>query len=199
MKAETSQFIPWPEIKVSYEELRSSGKSHNQASKELSTRFPVTRIGIRKRAEAEGWAKDVPAHSFKAIQAANNTQIAHDPTYPKANPERIASILGMVAMGAPEYLAAQQNGIDRTTLADWKTADPAFSKAVDAAKASRAIHRVGKIEEASDRGDWKASAFLLSRDPLTREDFGEQQSKGGIAIQINITRGDDVETVVSSQ
>lgn len=190
-----SQFIPWPEIKVSYEALRAEGKSHNTASKELSKRFPVTRIGIRKKAEQEGWAQDIPAHSHNALQAAQNTEIARNPDYPKATPERLAAILDRVATGAPEYLAAQANGIDRTTLGDWKAADPAFAKAIEQAKASRAIHRVNKIEEASDRGDWKATAFLLSRDPLTKEDFGEQQSKSGIAIQINITRGDAQDNV----
>lgn len=192
-------FIPWPEIKVSYEALRSEGRSHNQAAKELSTRYPVSRIGIRKKAEQEGWAQDVPAHSHNALKAAQSTAIAHDNSYPKATPERLAAILDMVARGAPEYLAAQSNGISRTTLAEWKATDLTFSNALEAAKSNRAIHRVNKIEEASDRGDWKATAFLLSRDPITKEEFGEQQQKSGIAIQINITRGDEVDTVVSTQ
>lgn len=194
-----SQFIPWPEIKVAYEGLIAEKRTPHQASKELSQRFPVTRQGIRKKAKQEGWADGmIPGASQNAIQAANATEIAHNSEYPKATPERLAAILEAVATGAPEYLAAQLNGIDRTTLADWKAADPSWSKAVDAAKAGRAIHRVGKIEEASDRGDWKASQYLLARDPLTREQFGEQQAKPSIAIQINISRGDDVETSVVS-
>lgn len=194
-----SQFIPWPEIKVSYEALRAEGKTHNQAAKELSTRFPVTRVGIRSKAENEGWADNEVRPHENAIQAAKSTQIAHDSEYPKATPERLAVILDSIASGAPEYLAAQKAGIDRTTLADWKAIDPSWARAVEQAKASRAIHRVNKIEEASDRGDWKASAFLLSRDPLTKEDFGEQQSKSGIAIQINITRGDAQDGVTLEQ
>lgn len=172
--------IPWPEIEACYK--------GGETATVLSKRYPVTRQGIERRALKYGWVRAKPEEAVSSfLQVAQATDIINSEAR-LATPQKVAAILQTISNGATERLASIANGLSPATLTEWKGKDPKLSAAIDAARANRAIHRAGKIEEASDRGDWKASQYLLERDPMSKDDYADIRGSGGLNIQINIHR-----------
>lgn len=155
----------------------------------LGKLYPVTKQGIEKRAKKEGWLSAVAEGVTNWLTVARSTDIGSD-TNRRVTPEKLAGILQAVAAGAPEGLAAQAAGFRPATLSEWKADDPSLANAIATARSQRALKRIDNIEKAGDRGDWKASAYGLERDPLTREAFAQHGMGGGITIVLNIPRDD---------
>jgi hypothetical protein len=70
-------------------------------------------------------------------------------------------ILASVEKGLPFVLCCSVAGISRSAFFQWKAEDAAFADRIDAALARGAERRLKRIEDASDAGDWRASAWLL--------------------------------------
>lgn len=181
--------VNWIAIKASWE----SGITSYQLAKE----YPVTRQGIDKKAKTEGWTRDGDNQQPGGwLAVAEQTSIVSDDHY-KATPKRLAAIFEAISGGAAEGIAAQANGIDPKTLQRWKRADPSLAEAIEVARAQDALRDIGNIRKAGDRGDWKASAYRLERNDLTKAAYAGQAS-GGITIVLNIPR-EPLEPVIEGQ
>ena len=82
----------------------------------------------------------------------------------------------------------------------WRAADPQFAGQIEAAQAYHVNEHVGVIDYAGrDVKDWKASAHLLSKNPLTKAEFGDIAKAGGpvINVVLNVARGSAAMTPVT--
>ena len=178
--------VNWIAMKAEWE----GGKT----SYRLSQEYPVTRQAIDKRAKKEGWSRDAGNQQPGGwLAVAEQTNIIDEPRV-GATPEKLAGILEALSAGGTQEIACRANGISPDTFRRWCERDKALAHAVDAAKSQRALKRIGNIEKAGDRGDWKASAYLLERDEQTKGSFGGHTGSGGITIVLNIPR--EPETII---
>jgi len=76
---------------------------------------------------------------------------------------RVKKVCAAVAQGLTYQDAAALAGINRHTLAAWRTAHPEFADALEQAESEFVRHHVGNIVAAADSGTWQASAWLLER------------------------------------
>jgi hypothetical protein len=74
---------------------------------------------------------------------------------------RAKIIYDSVARGIPYNHACAIAGISVQTFCDWRKRSPVFQQRLDEAIARGVESRLKKIEQASDAGDWRASAWLL--------------------------------------
>ena len=177
---------PWLEIKARI----ISGETPYRIEKDLNNRgIKITRQGIAKRAKKEGWEPDGNGGYLSVAENLPITQREdHGVSRGLRTAERVASILQALHDGAPEYLAAEANGIAAKTLTEWKKEDPQFAAAVHQARMGNLVGQVKVIHDAGKRGDWKAADRLLQVAPETKEVFGASGG-GGVTIVLNIQRG----------
>ena len=174
----------WPYIRLRYE----SGETAYTISKRMGGK--PSKQAIMKRAAKEGWEQgqaspELPAR-LPIVAAALNVESR------KLTDEVLQIILGMVANGSPEGIAAQAAGIHPTTLIDWKKQDPRLKDAIHRARAGKLSEWIARIDSASQK-DWKAAQALLQAAPETRDQFGKTDGKGSkLEIVININREDGV-------
>ena len=79
----------------------------------------------------------------------------------KFTPQTVERVLRCVERGMPLSLAASAAGVTFQTLSTYRTKHPAFAVALLEAVATGVEKRLKKIEDASEAGDWRASAWLL--------------------------------------
>jgi hypothetical protein len=79
----------------------------------------------------------------------------------KFNPKTVKRVLCCVEKGMPLSLASSAAGFSYTTLSDYRAKHPQFAEALKRSIAKGVEKRLKKIEDASDAGDWRASAWLL--------------------------------------
>lgn len=96
----------------------------------------------------------------------------------KRTPENAALILALVEKGVPEGLAAQRAGIDPDTLTNWKHDDPEMADLVEIARTEAVCRKIARVDEAGQRGDWKADSWYLEKSRLTRDEFGAGGNQG---------------------
>ena len=77
-------------------------------------------------------------------------------------PERAKVIAEAIGRGVPIAHAARIAGVSPTCLHDWRAKDAAFEQQIQEAIARGIEARLAVIERASEAGDWRASAWLLS-------------------------------------
>ncbi len=75
--------------------------------------------------------------------------------------ETVERVLLCLEKGLPMNLAANAAGISTQTLYNYRDQHAEFDKAVEEAIARGVEKRLDKILEASEKGDWRASAWLL--------------------------------------
>ena len=90
----------------------------------------------------------------------------------KLTPETRRRILRCIRRGMPLNLAASAAGVALSSLHKWR-AQKSFGDAVANAIACGVDSRLKKIEDASDTGDWRASAWLLEH--CTPEHFAKSR------------------------
>lgn len=163
--------IDWPSIRLRH--LR--GEALYSISKSLDWR--PTRQGIAARAKKEGWTKTTNGQ----IQVYDDNQQLTD-----ARNIQKDIILQAVLAGATYKLAAAKAGVSEKTIERWRKKDPDFATLVVKARAQRLVKHEENINDAGDRGDWKASAYMLERDPLTKDQYAKQEESPKTAIQFNI-------------
>lgn len=78
----------------------------------------------------------------------------------KLTPQTRRRILRCIRRGMPFSLAASAAGVALSSLHKWR-GQHSFGDAVQKAIGQGADARLKKIEDASDAGDWRASAWLL--------------------------------------
>lgn len=140
--------------------------------------LPISAAAIRNKAIRGSWER------LPGVEAPRSQP---DPI---ARDQRHGAVLAALADGATLTLAATIAGVNATTLANWRSADARFAAQCDEASAGFARRHLSHISKAGDRGDYKASQWLVSRHRLTREDYGDQQARGsgGLTIVLNIPR-----------
>ena len=107
------------------------------------------------------------------------------------NDDNKGIVIAQIARGASYRLAAACVGVADRTLRDWRAKDSDFAAACDAAKACLMVDQVNNIVEAGNRGDWRASAWLVERSDATRADYRtEDRSDEPIRVVLQIDRGD---------
>lgn len=187
--------VDWPEIRRRYQ----AGETLTAIAED----YGISRTAIRKRGRKEGWyAPGVPVPARNHLGGTNGTSTAQRLANPETHADRQIAIFGKrtdenaavilhsLEQGMPLYLAAQTAGISKATLDRWRDEDEAFEAQIVAAQARWAERQVTQIDEAGKRGDWKASAHLLSKHPVSREWFGEGKGNSGpaIMVQVNVDR-----------
>jgi hypothetical protein len=178
--------IPWNEIRDRF----IKGESATAIAKD----YPVSRQAIQKRAKKEGWEKD------GWLERAKETPTAKAVAKPKTNrekvivslgkrtPENAAEICRLIERGVPHTVAAEAVGMHRDTLRAWRNDDPDIDAMVHAARKRSIARKIERIDEAGERGDWKADAWHLERAPETRAEFGGSKTHdvGGITVILNV-------------
>lgn len=162
--------IDWPAIRLRY----LNGQTAYSISKDLGGR--PTKQGIAQRAEREGWGK---AKEGKILVYNGNGVLTDNKVVQKD------LILQALMEGTTYATAAAKAGVSKKTLSRWREKDPDFATLVMEARGQRLAKHEQNINDAGDRGDWKASAYMLERDPLTRDQYAKQEAPQ-TAIQVNV-------------
>ena len=186
--------VNWERIRQRYE----AGESANAIAKTVE----VSKQAILKHVKAKGWKQSQLGVNNLKRQAADNRALATMATQGRApiafqhwwgkdTPESRAKILDALDKGATYELAAKAAGLSRMTLHDWRRKDPDFAEACEAAKANHVVEHVGVIDDAGrETRDWKASAHMLAKNPLTKAEWGEAKGGGpSITVNLSVDRG----------
>lgn len=193
--------VPWNEIKRLYE----AGKAANAIAKDMTAQGDkISKQAILKRAGREGWKVNPSAVKVRGVATAweeaelpptatgnqlmagpsrSATQIAN---WGRRTPENAVRILTNLAEHGDIKLAAQAAGIHPDTLKRWRESDADFAGQVESAQAQFLQTRLGNVVRAGDRGDWKADQWLLSKNEVTKDTYGEVNSGGTGGITVNL-------------
>lgn len=202
MPQQSKPGVNWDAIRQRYE----AGETPREIWR---TDVGVTRQAIEARVKKHGWRQTEAARKIAEHQQMVRQQaatLANSPYAPvpvqacwgKDTPETRAHILHNLERGATFDLAVKAAGLSRMTLHRWRETDPEFANQIEAARSGHAITHIGVIDYAGrETKDWKASAHLLSKNPLTKADYGDTAKAGGPTIQVvlNVTRGTATATV----
>lgn len=180
--------VDWNRIRSLYE-AGNSGRAIAKTMKEAGQ--TISHVAINAKAKKEGWTKPRDGNVVTAAERYLTMPESdkHKPVmFDKDTPQVRAEILQDIETGLSYELSCQRAAISTDTFKAWRDKDPEFSAEVHRAQANRAMRRIGRIEDAGARGDWKADAYLVERSPETKAMFGGQGNTGGpvINVQINV-------------
>ena len=167
--------IDWPLIE---RRIRQGDSAYSIEQDMREAKTPVSRVSIIKRAKREGWFDEGRRNQLTASFRKQPQRGA------KETPERKLDILDSIRSGLSQKLACMKAGITEATVIRWKDEDKAFQAGYEQAIADWAEARIGNIEKAGNRGDWKADSYLLERNPATRAEFAQTQNHSGPSIQV---------------
>ena len=174
------------------------GKSIHQLHKLTG----AARSSISARAKSEGWEADRESHA-ETVALVKDTPLLKNNKYNslKKTPETVADIVRFLASGAPRKNAAAAAGISVPTLRSWIISDPAFGEMLEVAEASGSAKQAERIEQAGQRGDWRADAWLLKHSPRSREDYADANAAGsnGVSVTLQLFGRPDQEIVINGQ
>ena len=178
--------IPWNDIKDRF----IKGESATTIAKD----YPVSRQAIQKRAKKEGWEKDgwleraQQTPTAKAVAKPKTQSARVIASLGKRTPENAAELCRLIERGVPHTVAAEAVGMHRDTLKAWRDDDPEINAMVVAARYQTIARKIERIDEAGQRGDWKADSWYLERAPETRGEFGSSKTKGfdGVTVIPNV-------------
>ena len=111
-----------------------------------------------------------------------------------ATPAQRKAYLDALALGMTKTLAAKAACVDRNTPDDWCERDAEYAAKVEEAMGSRLMRHFGTVTKAAQKGDWRASVWLLS--VLHPEECGKQRVEvtGKEGGPIRITSVDELQT-----
>ena len=194
--------VDWPAIRARVE----SGEGFTSVAKD----YEVSRQAIQKRCKREEWlaGKDRTMAVRRELHKRNQI-LANATAQPDGQPVAVAeaqpsavvvdrndkrsAVLELLKDGVPKVHAAQAVGVHENTLTRWMNEDREFSAEVRAAESAAVALRVQRIGEAGKK-DWRADSWYLER--TQKATFGSDAGKGGgVAVQINIVRGDEPEVI----
>ena len=162
--------IDWAAI----QEKWCQGRSAHSLAKE----FGLTHPAILKRQKREGWERadsKLPVPS----NGGNGALVLGD--WSQGNQREI---LSHVLKGVPIPLAAETVGIGEDELKSWVLEDRMFEEHLRATEARAMAEKIGRIDKAGQRGEWKADSWFTSRHPKTRGEFGDAAAKAGSGVMI---------------
>lgn len=176
--------VDWTLIRAEYEQGASV--------KSLARTHGLQRSTIQKRRDREGWpgAPGVPKSPEQWRHAATQLDIVgQDRAGSKRNTDTVAQILKALESGMPLQAAARLAGMAPETLSRWRQSDQAFTDLCTEATERWHLSRIQDIDKAAKRGDWRAAAYRLERNPTTRETYAQQsQAQQAITVVVNVTR-----------
>jgi len=194
--------VDWDEIRLRVQE----GEGFSSVAKD----YEVSRQAIQKRCNREAWVSDKPRtiaakrELFKRNQKAQPPATAQ-PVQPVAvmqpqpsqavlaRDDKQSTVLALLKDGVPKTHAAAVAGVSEATLHRWVNDDDKFKSEVRQAESEAVALRVQRIGKAGEK-DWRADSWYLER--TQKAQFGAEAGKGsGVAVQINIMRGDDAEVI----
>tara|TARA_R110002020_G_scaffold53764_1_gene150076 strand:+ start:39 stop:755 length:717 start_codon:yes stop_codon:yes gene_type:complete len=206
--------VDWDEIRLRVQE----GEGFSSVAKD----YEVSRQAIQKRCKKEEWVSDKPLTlAVKKALRKRNQVSQPDATVQPAQPVAVVqpqprrdhsdlaaakssssvlvrddkkdAVLALLKDGVPKIHAAQAVGVHENTLARWLQEDSEFGVEVRSAESEAVALRVQRIGKAGEK-DWRADSWYLER--TQKATFGAEAGKGsGVAVQINIMRGDDAEVI----
>ena len=100
----------------------------------------------------------------------------------------MAQAIEILAQSGNQALAARAIGVTPKTFGKWLKDDHEYRLLAESRRAQFLAGQLGKIANAKD---WKAASFLISRDPTTKEQYGEHTQDKGPTIVLNIQRSLD--------
>lgn len=157
-----------------------------------------TKQAILQRAKREGWvAEALPSSAQNGLPRLPAVAAALSISSNKLTDELLQTVLGLIAIGSTEEIAAQAAGISARTWQGWKAQEPKLKDLVRRARAGKLSEWIGRIDRASDK-DWKAAKALLEAQPETRDYFSSGGGGGRVEVVININREGEGVTVESS-
>ena len=104
-------------------------------------------------------------------------------------PETAAKCLECARMNMPNKAIAAAVGVTEGAMYEWmKNAE--FRQAINLARAESAMLNLTNLQNASNRGDVKATLTQLAANPLTAEEFKGAGGSGGtqINVLVNVPR-----------
>lgn len=170
--------------KAEYAEARLEYESDPTCTfKILGEKLGVSHQAVQKRAKKDGWQKadDGLAEVVKDLPI---TEPVSGSKLGLRSSENIAKIVRTYAVTGNKRLSAGVVGITDQTLRNWCEEDHELLLLMSA---SRKAHLVNQFDKIANARDWKAAKEILSRAPETKEDWGEQETKGP-TIVLNILR-----------
>lgn len=176
--------VDWNLIKADFDSGLSLGEC---VKRQIERGVSVTKHAIQKRRDKEGWS--IEAALVKAterlpsvIAQATGQSISRIKT-----PETAQKILNSLR-AIPNYAAAAAHAnISRAALDDWRK-EPEFQELCDQAIGLSAADDIIRIKDAGAR-DWKAAAYTVERNPLTKGEFAAKESGGtNIQVVLNVDR-----------
>lgn len=138
-----------------------------------------TKQAVMYRAKKEGWDA-VKAEAKELLPTVSDDSRAGT----------IARIIEHLGNGATHRLACLQEGVSESGWRLWRSEDPLVAAKAEQAMATYVAKQVTRIDTAGDR-DWKASAWLLERNPIARDELKPRETKGdnqGLTVVIGIDR-----------
>ena len=187
---------------VDWTAIHAAWLDGKQSLAPLARSYGISPQAIRKRAKRDGWPARPKLERWKAPVA--ETPTAQAITAPKTrrdrqlaafgarSPENAQRILDFLSRGVSEATACKAVGLHRDSLLRWKKDDPEFASLVIIARHEALARKEQRLDEAGERGEWRADLAVLERSPETRADWsdrGGHGSGGGVHIQLNIERG----------
>jgi hypothetical protein len=195
--------VDWAKIEIRWK----SGEKEAALARE----YGVSRQAVNQRLKREGWERGDPTVNNRQrvniknpwLPLAEETDTARRLASPetgrdkqlvafgKRTSENLSAILRLVEKGVPEGVACHSVGIDPKTLRAWKEDDETVLDLVRSAYARSIARKVERIDEAGDRGDWKADSWYLERSQATRQEYGNTNERNHSSEDIWISIGID--------
>lgn len=189
MRGKPKPGVNWDWIRDKVE----NGTTKAQAARDHKEEFgiDVTPQAITKRSNKEGWQK---TKNYWLKQTENlprySTEDNRSLLY-KKTPENLAQVLDFINKGMTFQRAAELAGLSDDTINRWKKEDAEFAALITQAQRQFEHDRLENIQKAEERGDWKASAYMLERNPATKEIYAQSQGNtGGIQVTVNVHRAE---------
>lgn len=186
--------IPWVEIAGRYQ--------RGEKSREICKDYDISRQAIEARATKGHWGRaaidsddelqekyadeilSLPSISNQTDpQTHSESQIAN---HAKRSPANMAIILDSVTRGMSLTRSAHLAGINKKTLDAWVASDERLDALIHTHQRGFELEMLRDQILASNRGDWKASAHLLSMSEKSSYAAVESEGKGGITVILNV-------------
>lgn len=197
MQFEARADVNWIEVKRRWEAGESAQK--------LGREFKVDRTTIGYRVKREGWQRTSDKPAQEIIPPNQQITLAPAVVLPadisprkggrpsKFTAETRALLVAARERGASFKDSAIRAGISEDALANYRRNDSDFDMELAAAFQKWLEKQEQNITSAGDRGDWKASAWLLERHPETRSTYRTENQGAGSGgtvfnVQINVPR-----------
>ena len=156
---------------------------------------------IQERAKKEGWREEREALDSTRERVAKMPIHRGGPNEsPRFTPENVTTIIHYLEQGASRKAAAAAAGIHVDTLKRWIVRDEEFKCAIDIAEAAGPARQASRINQAGERGDWRADAWLLKHSPRTRDEWAEASSgTNGVTVNLQIFGREDEPVTINGE